>query len=344
MTRHNIPKILLVASPSSFTEQLKLALKANGAEVFYLNDRENNLIFWPLRNNAFLWRAVRRIQPLRVANNRLFEQRLLKAALKVKPNLIFLGKGMTVKKGLLTSLRKLGIKTANWFPEYINREPYRSWFLSYYKLFDYFFVYDSWAKELVKNQPESNNIIYLPMAVDPDAYVLDSLSEADKKKYGCDVCFVGALYPERERYLKIVQKTGVNLKIYGWKGWEKTSLASHYHGPLNLRETVKLYNCAKICLNINIEPAANGVNFRTFEIPAAGGFQLSDYRKDLNNLFDIGKEIVCFNNEEELRQKIKFYLANDEIRINLARGGYERVQRDHTLVKRINAALKMVGV
>lgn len=336
-------RVLLVASPSSFTDQIRNAFKENNAEVFYLNDRENILVPWPFKNNNVLWRIMRRIQFIRVLNNCIFAGKLLRMASKIKPDLVFFSKAMIVKSESLTALRAMGIKTANWTVDNINNEPYRSWFLNNYKFYDYFFIFDSGAKELVKNESESKNIFYLPLAVEPETFRQEVPTVSDVQKYSCDVCFVGALYPEREKFLNVVKSMGVNLKIFGWSGWTNSSLAASYHGPLNVEETVKLYNCAKICLNMNLEPAVNGVNFKTFEIPAAGGFQLSDYRKDLDGLFEIGKEIDCFRNEDELVSKIRFYLGNNQARQAIAVAGRERVLHDHVIAKRMGEVLKIIS-
>lgn len=331
-------RILFITSRSSFTDQLKNALETNGAEVFYLDDRENLILPKFLRSSEFLWRLTRRILPLRRLTNRLLNEKVLEVSQKIKPDLVFLNKAMIIKKDTLLALKLRGIKTANWFLDNVQSELYKNWFMNYYDVYDYLFMFDSGAKELVK---ESDKIHYLPLAVDPDAYK-ETLTESDKKKYSCDVCFVGALYPERERILNIIEEMGINLKIYGWKGWEKSSLASHYYGSLDIKETVKLYNCAKICLNMNTLPAVNGVNLKTFEIPAAGGFQLSDYRKDVEDLFEIGKEIEVFHNDQEIKEKINFYLKNPELSNKIAQAGQGRVFKDHTLKKRVNQILQII--
>ncbi len=111
-----------------------------------------------------------------------------------------------------------------------------------------------------------------------------------------------------------------------------------------MEESIKAYNCAKICINLNTVPPVNGVNLKTFEIPAAGGFQLSDYRKDVEQLFAIGKEIEIFHNEDELREKVIFYIKNEQLRKNMAQAGRMRVLRDHTLEKRVAAILKILEV
>lgn len=357
-------KILLVAANSDYTKQLKRGFEKNSAEVFYLEERSNFLVpsFW--RENIFLWRFLRRTHRLRRLNNKLFAENLVKTAIKVKPDVIFFSKVMIVKPATLAELNRLGFKTANWFTDNVFHPRYRSWFIGNYKYYDYFFVFDSGAKDLVypaggslaevpaglvpsgasktsngvKNEPESRNVIYMPMAIEPETYQLEEeLTEEDRKKYTTDVCFVGAIYPERERVLSVIRNLG--LKIYGWKGWEKSSLAGYYLGPLNVIEMVKLYKTAKICINMNLEPACNGVNWKTFEITAAGGFQLTDYRNDLGGLFRIGQELDIFHSPEELREKVLFYLNNDDLRRKIARAGRQRVLADHGFKKRIKSAL-----
>ena len=337
-------KILLVTSQASFTDQFKKALEANGSEVFYFDDRENMILPPLLKNNKFLWRVSRKIHPLRRLSNRILGRKLVATARELKPDLVLFNKAMVIKKDTLAHLNSMGIKTANWFLDNVQIKPYANWFLKNYNSYDFLLIFDSYAKDLMKDKQDSSRIKYLPMAVDPNAYKFEGLSEDDRNKYSCDVCFVGALYPERERILNIIQKMGVTLKIYGWKGWEKTSLAPNYFGPLNTKETVKLYNCAKICLNMNTTPPVSGVNFKTFEISAAGGFQLSDYRKDVEALFVVGKEIEIFHNDQELKEKINFYLKNLELAGSIVEAAKIRIIHDHTLKKRAAEILRIIGV
>jgi len=335
-------KIVLVASPSSFTEQLKKAFIKNGTEILYVNDREIKIL--PiLKNNIYIWWLIRKLPVLKRINNKLFSRGLINLCRKEKPDLLFVNKGMIVNQGTLKEIKMMGIKTANWFQENAYREVYRNWFLNNYQNYDYLFTNDTRLFEDFFNK-STTEFHYIPTAIDPDYYKLKSLSKEEIIKYFCDVCFVGAFDDRRERILsKVSEIEGINLKIFGWKGWEESSLASLYQGPLDVEQMVKLYNFAKICLNMHVEPITNCANLKTFEIPAAGGFQLSDYRKDIGGLFEKGKEIEIFKNEDELRSKIKFYLNNEDLRKNIALAGQRRVQ-EHTLEKRVKSMLTYLQV
>ena len=331
-------KIVLVASPSSFTEQLKRAFVKNGQKIIYVDDRVIK-ISPILKNNVYLWWFIRKLPALKRINNKLFNRDLINLCRQEKPNLLFVNKGMIINRETLKEIKMMGAKTANWFQENAYREVYHNWFLDNYQSYDYLFTNDTRLFDDFFNK-SATKFYYIPTAIDPDCYKLKSLSKEEIAKYSCDVCFVGAFDEKREKILSEINEIkGIDLKIFGWKGWEKSSLASLYHGPLDVEQMVKLYNCAKICLNMHVEPVTNCANLKTFEISAAGGFQLSDYRKDIEGLFEKRKEIEIFKNEDQLRSKIKFYLNNEDLRKNIALVSQRRVLQEHTLEKRIKLML-----
>lgn len=80
---------------------------------------------------------------------------------------------------------------------------------------------------------------------------------------------------------------------------------------------------------------------RQFEIVGAGALLLSDESRDLNELFVPGVEYVPYDYTapQDFREKLDFYLRNDTARLKIARAGYERGQRDHTLTRRLGTLL-----
>ena len=88
---------------------------------------------------------------------------------------------------------------------------------------------------------------------------------------------------------------------------------------------------------------AKGVNIKTFEICAAGGFQLSDNPEDLGKAFDIGRELDVFENAGQFREKVDFWLAHDEERARVASAGQRRVTADHTMRARIDELMRILA-
>lgn len=323
-------KILLVGNPSIFTNQVYNALVSEGQDCVWLHDREAH--FLPFGgSHAMSWRLAKNIPILRRINKYLFNKKLLTMALRTKPDILLVLKGTMIRRETLATLRRAGIRSANWFPENVRHREYQAWFLANHSAYDFFLTFDSSVA----------GTYYVPFAVDP--MVWQAHPDESRTLYACDLLFVGAPYPERVRALEAIRDAGVNMKIFGWKGWSNTSLAPHYFGPLDARRSAVAYRAARICLNMNLEPEISGVNLKTFEIPASGGFQLSDYRNDVEKLFQTDKEIALFRGHEELLEKIRYYLNHESERSAIAAAGHARVLRDHTMKQRIKEILTLLA-
>ena len=105
-------------------------------------------------------------------------------------------------------------------------------------------------------------------------------------------------------------------------------------------DMVNVINSYKIHLNCNI---SNDINYRTFETTGCGTFLLTNYTPGLEKLFDIGKEIVVYNDLNDLDNKVKYYLENEEEREKIAKSGYERAKKDHTYYERAKTLVDIIN-
>lgn len=181
--------------------------------------------------------------------------------------------------------------------------------------------------------------VVLPISsIDPNLHKKIKLSDSDKEKYGCDVCFVGTLTLDRQR--KLTRLINFNLKIWGeilpLVGLNN-KLKPFYFGKASGEKMVRIFNATKIVLNFQPKDMKSGGNMRTFEIPGCGAFQLAD--KVDEKFFKNGKEIVLFNDIKDLKRKIAYYLNNDVERIKIANEGYRKTHRYHTYEKHFKKIL-----
>ena len=122
-------------------------------------------------------------------------------------------------------------------------------------------------------------------------------------------------------------------------------------GVLSDTEMIQMYSRVKINLGFSTcgETQRTGervtqVRLRDFEVPMSGGFYMVEYMEELEEFFDIGREIVCYTGPEDLADKIKYYLRYESEREAIREAGYERCRRDHTWRKRFDMAFKEMGL
>lgn len=85
---------------------------------------------------------------------------------------------------------------------------------------------------------------------------------------------------------------------------------------------------------------------RVYEIMGRGGFLIMPYIRGLDNYFEDGKHLVFyeFGDFEDLKNKIDFYLENDEAREYIRHQGFELVKKRDTYTNRWDAIFKELGL
>ncbi len=256
-----------------------------------------------------------------------------------QPDLVLALAQAPLSRQALKKLKADKVITAMWFVEDFKTFGYWRAFAPHYDIFAVI------QKEPFFSELKSigvENHVYLPMAADPDFHKPEELGPVEKKKWGSDLSFMGAGYPNRRKAFK--ELTGYDLKIWGTEWDQDTALAPYVQMDgrrISSRECVKIFNASRINLNLHsaldtdqlIKPG-DFVNPRTFELAGCAAFQLVDNRDLMNGLF-ASDELVTFSNMQELKEKIDFYLANPGERQAYARKARERVLREHTYQDRM---------
>jgi spore maturation protein CgeB len=189
------------------------------------------------------------------------------------------------------------------------------------------------------------NTHYLPEACNPLWHRRLELSDADRRRYGCDLTSACNMYYYRARMLEIFG--GYDLKIWGtgFPFWLRSPLRAHYPNVYVAElEKSKAFNAAKIVVNTMYLAEIEGVNCRLFEAAGCGGFQIADWKPGLAELFEPEREVVTFRSRDELREKVDYYLARPEERQAIADRGYARAHREHTYERRLARLFQTLGL
>jgi len=150
------------------------------------------------------------------------------------------------------------------------------------------------------------NAYYIPQFTNTSKFYPDYEEELKS-----DILFIG----NKTFYRKapsILLNNNFPITIYG-NGWGDVAKSQYVDNKI-LR---KYYSSAKIVLN-DTRDAMKKFGFiinRIFDVSASGGFIISDYMKEIEDVF--GDSIVMYKNDEELINLVKYYLdpKNEEERL-----------------------------
>ena len=117
----------------------------------------------------------------------------------------------------------------------------------------------------------------------------------------------------------------------------------HCHGGVSTHtEMPFVFQQSKINLNITMCSIQTGLSQRIYDILGCGGFLLTNYQGEIPEYFEIGKDLDCYESIAECHEKIAYYLANEDLRMEIANNGYQKVKAMHTYQIRIARILKIV--
>ena len=153
------------------------------------------------------------------------------------------------------------------------------------------------------------------------------------------VSFVGTAHGDRKGWIEFLRRRGVDVACFGY-GWPNGPIAAS-EIPCIIRNSLislNFANSANILEGI-LPRRTNQIKARTFEVPGAGGFLLTEWTDGLDCYYTPEKEIVVFQNLEELANKILYYLKHPGERDLIAWAGYNRTQKDHCYEQRLAGIL-----
>jgi len=234
-----------------------------------------------------------------------------------------------------------------------------------------FFHDDSWRIDYSRYWAEQFNYFSTPDCFGQQKYRDIGMSNAIYFPFGCnetifhkldipkkfDVSFVGSWHPYREWLIEKIRKAGIDVNVFGYR-WP--------NGEIDQNRMVEVFNESRINLNLSNSASWDArylissprafinrirskknieqMKARMFEVNGCGSFQLSYYVEGLTQCYEGDHEIGIYNDPDDLVEKIKFYLAHEELRESVAKAGLLRTLNDHTFTQRFKKIFAVMGI
>ena len=167
-----------------------------------------------------------------------------------------------------------------------------------------------------------------------------------------EVTFVGIEYGDRAAVAERIAAAGYAIECWG-SGWPNGRLAHD--------EMVRVFGSSRINLNLPAswvppptfrqrltrrppERRPDQIKGRTFEVPGSGGSLLTGRVANLEQYFELDREVAVFESTDDLVERIAHWLAHEGERAAVAEAGYRRVLAEHTYDHRFAAIFATAGL
>lgn len=161
----------------------------------------------------------------------------------------------------------------------------------------------------------AEKVVHLPFASCPYHHKLKlNVTSRTRRKYGRDVIFIG---PHGEYEEELISRTsevlGGKVDVWGY-GWSTNQWIRH-NGLIFPPRNLEAYAASAVVINAHGKDFLehNGLNPPFFEIPAAGGFQITEEQPVLDEQ-PFRSHVVTFRDSKDLAEKVRYYLHDQGAR------------------------------
>jgi spore maturation protein CgeB len=339
MTRSDISRPVRMMMASEFTHGSTARGLVGGFRALGWDVAEVDVLNFVVRGRSRLSRGAARL----LWNNSIAEYNaeILRVAELNQIEIFLTIKGVNIARSTVERLQANGTRVVVFYPDV---------------LFDHVGVDEKVlaATDLIVTT-KSYHAPYLDQLVGPDrhAFVHHGYCPSahsrrhmpDAIPYRWDIGFIGNASPHKAAYLTAVARAFPDQRFVvvgnGWTSLARaTPLAPYVLGaPISGDYFSRAIEQTRINLAIHHGEVGSDrwqdlTSTRTFEIPAAGGFMLHVDNEEVRALYQLGREIDVFAGEEQMVERIGYYLVNERQRAEIAQAGHARCVPAYSLERR----------
>ena len=295
-----------------------------------------------------IWRWLNwYLRDKRPANQREFEQKLLRACDSHKPEVLLTTGLAPLSKPVLAQIRQRGTRCIN----YLTDDPWNpahraGWFLQALPLYD---LVCTPRKAMIEDLRSvgCQHIRYVPFAYDESLFFAPAAADvaAANAVPASDVMFAGGADPDRVPYMRALIDAGFDLALYGDYWTRHPAVSAIARGIADVATVRVAIVKAKVSLCLVRRANRDGNCMRTFEVPAVGGCMLVEDTAEHREIFgEEGINVLYFNDLASMIDKTRQLCSDDTLRQRLAGNCHRLMQTGgHTYRDRLLSMLHPAG-
>jgi hypothetical protein len=259
-------------------------------------------------------------------------QRIVAHARQSTFDILWIDRGLTIEAQTLRAVREFQptCRIVGYSPDDMNgRHNQSRQFRTHLAYYDIYFTTKSYgvAELRAMGCPAA---AFTGNAYDPYTHRPLPVSAADRERFGGPVGFIGTREEARAESMYRLARAGIPVRVWG-DGWQRQR---KQHPNLRIEGRPLWgddYALAISGFDINLcflrKLNRDLQTTRSVEIPACGAFMLAERTAEHQALFQEGREAEFFASDDELLERVQYYLAHDEERHQIAAAGRERCLR-----------------
>jgi hypothetical protein len=214
---------------------------------------------------------------------------------------------------------------------------------NFYKTIGHFFTVDKLMADWFNENTDVKGH-FLTAGVFGEECYMDKGYNRDSFDY--DVIFVGSKryhheYPYRPQLIDFLKETYGNRFLHVGGDGDTGTIRGEQLNTIYARSKVAIGDTLNLGFNYPYYTSD-----RLFESTGRGGFTIYPCIKGLEEYFEDGKEIVFYEhgNLQDLKEKIDYYIINNDERESIRFAGHERTKREHTYKHRWQTILEELDI
>jgi hypothetical protein len=208
---------------------------------------------------------------------------------------------------------------------------------------DYDLIVSSIPDLVDRFRREGANAEWLPLAFEPSVRTAIPQVERD-----VPVSFVGSFSTRYADRVQLVEAVAMAAPLKTWTGDDAaipvgSPIRPTIQGPAWGRAMFEVLARSRMTVNTHGRIAGDDANnLRLYEGTGMGTLLVTDARRNMGQLFDVGSEVVTYSDAADCAQIVRHFLDHPDEAASIAAAGQRRTMRDHTWANRMARLTELI--
>ncbi len=257
-----------------------------------------------------------------------------------KPGYILTLKGERLSIPLIEDFKQKGCTTILWLTTSVLED----WMLPFAKAHD-FVVTNTEDIQIFFSRNGVKNTRWIHQGFAPEFFRISGRESGGRDIGYAEAAMIGSMgypiYKKRCEQVMLLRKNSVDIKWWGPRLSRQWKNLPYFLGGVHrawagkeayMEDFTDIVKNVKIFIGQDADIPISGryLSNRIFAVAGCGGFYLGRKTPGIESAFEIGKEVEVFDSDDELLEKVNFYLKDDERRKGIAAAGQKKVLTHYT--------------